>query len=109
MPDSRVTGGNLRGVCGPFPRSLWTHPYSPEDDFDRLCAEIWKRAERTKKGMWSYSLDYCSLFNNDQTAETAKGLERYVIARVSLERLVKAAFICCRPRSVIVSLVGETS
>ncbi|XP_062386077.1 ataxin-2 homolog [Sardina pilchardus] len=54
MPDSHTTGDNSRGACGPFPRSVWTHPYSPADDFDRLCAEIWKRAQQTKNGVWSF-------------------------------------------------------
>ncbi|XP_048086012.1 arginine-glutamic acid dipeptide repeats protein-like [Alosa alosa] len=81
MPDSHITGGNSKGVCGPFPRSVWTHPYSPADDLDRLCAEIWKRAEQTKKGVWSFLLDNNRLFSNDTTAETASGLERVVKPR----------------------------
>ncbi|KAL7381795.1 hypothetical protein ABVT39_011386 [Epinephelus coioides] len=35
----------------PFPRSIWTHPDAPQDDFDRVCQIIWIRAKETEKAL----------------------------------------------------------
>ncbi|CAL8294549.1 unnamed protein product [Merluccius merluccius] len=33
-------------AAAPFPRSTWIHPDVPEDDFDRVCQTIWRKARR---------------------------------------------------------------
>ncbi|XP_049457697.1 uncharacterized protein LOC125904387 [Epinephelus fuscoguttatus] len=35
----------------PFPRSIWTHPDAPQDDFDRVCQIIWVRAKETEEAL----------------------------------------------------------
>ncbi|XP_042150925.1 uncharacterized protein LOC121838990 [Oncorhynchus tshawytscha] len=41
-------------IVGPFPRSLWIHPGVPEDDFDRVCAKIWRDSKKAGFGIWSH-------------------------------------------------------
>ncbi|XP_071989194.1 uncharacterized protein C1orf94 homolog isoform X2 [Engystomops pustulosus] len=36
---------------GPCPRHIWIHPYAPKDEFDRVCYEIWKRAQGLPEGL----------------------------------------------------------
>ncbi|XP_045914065.1 uncharacterized protein LOC123976186 isoform X3 [Micropterus dolomieu] len=33
----------------PFPRSTWIHPQVPNDNFDRVCKNIWRRAKEAKE------------------------------------------------------------
>ncbi|XP_041757626.1 translation initiation factor IF-2 isoform X1 [Coregonus clupeaformis] len=41
-------------TVGPFPRSLWIHPGAPEDDFDRVCAKIWRDSKKAEFGIWPH-------------------------------------------------------
>ncbi|CDQ94745.1 unnamed protein product [Oncorhynchus mykiss] len=41
-------------TVGPFPRSLWIHPGVPEDDFDRVCAKIWRDSKKAGFGIWPH-------------------------------------------------------
>lgn len=36
---------------GPCPRHIWVHPNAPKDNFDRVCHEIWKRAQTLPDGL----------------------------------------------------------
>lgn len=31
---------------GPFPRHIWIHSSTPQDELDKACYEIWKRVQR---------------------------------------------------------------
>ncbi|GAA6231866.1 uncharacterized protein LOC108900433 isoform X1 [Lates japonicus] len=37
------------GAFAPFPRSTWIHPRVPNDDFDRVCKNIWSRAKEAEE------------------------------------------------------------
>ncbi|XP_067468092.1 uncharacterized protein [Thunnus thynnus] len=41
-------------ALAPFPRSTWIHPHVPNDQFDRVCKEIWRRTMKVKE-----KLDIC--------------------------------------------------
>ena len=41
-------------AVGPFPRSIWTNPSVPVDDYDRICREIWEKAKKSKAAMWDF-------------------------------------------------------
>ncbi|XP_056275129.1 uncharacterized protein LOC130196771 isoform X2 [Pseudoliparis swirei] len=44
--NPRVTATPKHFACAlaPFPRSTWIHPLVPHDNFDRVCKNIWRRA-----------------------------------------------------------------
>ena len=37
----------------PFPRSTWIHPYVPEDDYDRVCANMWAKPGAYTGVLWA--------------------------------------------------------
>ncbi|XP_031179167.2 uncharacterized protein LOC116067027 isoform X2 [Sander lucioperca] len=36
----------LASAFAPFPRCTWIHPHVPNDNFDRVCKNIWRRARK---------------------------------------------------------------
>ncbi|XP_036948296.1 uncharacterized protein LOC119016523 isoform X4 [Acanthopagrus latus] len=43
-PGTHKTPRWFPGAFAPFPRSTWIHPHVPNDNFDRVCGHIWRRA-----------------------------------------------------------------
>lgn len=44
-PGMQPSPKGFVGAFAPFPRSTWIHPRVPNDDFDRVCKNIWSRAK----------------------------------------------------------------
>ncbi|XP_056254655.1 uncharacterized protein LOC130183365 isoform X2 [Seriola aureovittata] len=45
----QLTQIQFAGAFAPFPRSTWIHPQAPNDNFDRVCRNIWSRAKEAGK------------------------------------------------------------
>ncbi|KAL0961730.1 hypothetical protein UPYG_G00330970 [Umbra pygmaea] len=72
-------------TVGPFPRNLWIHPAVPEDDFDRVCARIWRDSIET-------DLNICPRTKDSKAPEhpSVREVPLSLPARVVRERIVSA-------------------
>ena len=48
-PRVKLCAKQFVGASSPFPRSTWVHPHAPNDDFDRVCKNIWIRAKEAEE------------------------------------------------------------
>ncbi|XP_076864816.1 uncharacterized protein c19h1orf94 isoform X2 [Brachyhypopomus gauderio] len=58
-------------ALGPFPRSVWIHPHTPEDALDRICLKIWKRSVWAQRAVWPHLPEYADRFADDPPAKDA--------------------------------------
>ncbi|XP_044027211.1 uncharacterized protein LOC122864139 isoform X3 [Siniperca chuatsi] len=47
-PWMPLTPKQFMSAFAPFPRSTWIHTHVPNDNFDRVCKNIWRRAKEAK-------------------------------------------------------------
>ncbi|KAI2652803.1 hypothetical protein H4Q32_006105 [Labeo rohita] len=63
-------------ALGPFPRSVWIHPCTPEDSLDRACGNILKRYVLASKGVWPHLPENAHVFadeDGDIQSYTSRG------------------------------------
>ncbi|KAL1255973.1 hypothetical protein QQF64_014034 [Cirrhinus molitorella] len=52
-------------ALGPFPRSVWIHPCTPEDSLDRACGRVLKRYVLASKGVWPHLPENAHVFADE--------------------------------------------
>ncbi|KAA8586103.1 uncharacterized protein c19h1orf94 isoform X2 [Etheostoma spectabile] len=64
-----LTSKQIVSAFAPFPRCTWTHPHVPNDNFDRVCKNIWRRAREATEEL---ARGQSSPQNKDSTAPDSK-------------------------------------
>ncbi|XP_059411286.1 uncharacterized protein LOC132144735 isoform X2 [Carassius carassius] len=70
---SRTKPQRLWDALGPFPRSVWIHPCTPEDSLDRACARVLKRSVLASKGIWPHLPENAHVFAEDGDTQSYRG------------------------------------
>ncbi|XP_073787933.1 uncharacterized protein C1orf94 homolog isoform X2 [Danio rerio] len=61
-------------ALGPFPRSVWIHPHTPEDSLDRTCRRVLRRSVLANKGVWPHLPENAHVFaDEDSGIYTTRG------------------------------------
>lgn len=60
-------------ALGPFPRSVWIHPSTPEDSLDRTCGRVLKRSVLASKGVWPHLPENAHVFAEDGDIQSNRG------------------------------------
>ncbi|XP_026144647.1 uncharacterized protein c19h1orf94 isoform X2 [Carassius auratus] len=70
---SRTKPQRMWDALGPFPRSAWIHPCTPEDSLDRACARVFKRSVLASKGIWPHLPENAHVFAEDGDTQSYRG------------------------------------
>ncbi|XP_062846786.1 uncharacterized protein LOC134308810 isoform X2 [Trichomycterus rosablanca] len=54
-----------RSALGPFPRSVWIHSDTPEDQLDQVCFRIWRRSVLAQGSIWPHLAENAHRFMDD--------------------------------------------
>ncbi|XP_042601656.1 uncharacterized protein LOC109046486 isoform X2 [Cyprinus carpio] len=70
---SRTKPQRFWDALGPFPRSVWIHPSTPEDSLDRTCGRVLKRSVLASKGVWPHLPENAHVFAEDGDIQSNRG------------------------------------
>ncbi|XP_043073904.1 uncharacterized protein LOC122323863 [Puntigrus tetrazona] len=70
---SRIKPHRFWNALGPFPRSVWIHPCTPEDSLDRACGRVLKRSVLASEGVWPHLPENAHLFAEDGAIRSRRG------------------------------------
>lgn len=64
-PSSKTDPPRFWDALGPFPRSMWIHPHTPEDSLDRVCGRVLMRSVLASKGVWPHLPENAHVFADE--------------------------------------------
>lgn len=63
--SSKTNPPRFWDALGPFPRSTWIHPHTPEDSLDRACGRVLKSSVLASKGVWPHLPENAHVFADE--------------------------------------------